>query len=227
MTADAFVEEILVGGCGSQASTRSSATTSTSARAAAARPPRSSTDSRNAGFGLQSSIRWSATAARRFHPPRSATALAAGDIAMANDLLGHRWFVVGEVVAGEQRGRELGFPTANIRLLRGLPPSPRHLCRHHAPRRGRSSTASRATAAGRPSTTGAPLLEVFAFDFSGDLYGEQVIVAYSMTGSGPRRSSPRWTPWLHAITGRGSVAGEHSPERAGKRRSTGRSPRPL
>src|SRR4051812_36118704 len=36
-------------------------------------------------------------------------ALAAGDIAMANDLLGHRWFVVGEVVAGDRRGRELGF----------------------------------------------------------------------------------------------------------------------
>ena len=43
-------------------------------------------------------------------------ALAAGDVAMANDLLGHRWFVVGEVVTGDRRGRTLGFPTANIRL---------------------------------------------------------------------------------------------------------------
>ncbi|MCP4385038.1 MAG: bifunctional riboflavin kinase/FMN adenylyltransferase, partial [Hyphomicrobiales bacterium] len=43
-------------------------------------------------------------------------ALGAGDIRAANRLLGYRWFVVGTVVHGEKRGRELGFPTANIQL---------------------------------------------------------------------------------------------------------------
>ena len=42
--------------------------------------------------------------------------LAEGDIPAANARLGYRWFVVGEVVAGDHRGRELGFPTANIGL---------------------------------------------------------------------------------------------------------------
>ena len=34
----------------------------------------------------------------------------------AAELLGYPWFVTGEVVHGDKRGRELGYPTANIRL---------------------------------------------------------------------------------------------------------------
>src|SRR6201986_3789662 len=43
-------------------------------------------------------------------------ALAEGQIADATAMLGGPWFVTGEVVHGEKRGRELGYPTANIRL---------------------------------------------------------------------------------------------------------------
>src|SRR2546425_3797968 len=43
-------------------------------------------------------------------------ALAAGQIAEANELLGYPWFVSGEVVHGDKRGRNLGYPTANLRL---------------------------------------------------------------------------------------------------------------
>ena len=43
-------------------------------------------------------------------------ALQEGDIVTANRALGYRWFVVGTVVAGDKRGRELGYPTANISL---------------------------------------------------------------------------------------------------------------
>ncbi len=39
-------------------------------------------------------------------------ALAAGDVARANALLGYRWFVLGAVRHGDKRGRQLGFPTA-------------------------------------------------------------------------------------------------------------------
>ncbi|HTJ58953.1 MAG TPA: bifunctional riboflavin kinase/FAD synthetase [Devosiaceae bacterium] len=45
---------------------------------------------------------------------RIRTALAAGELDEANALLGYHWFIEGEVVAGDRRGRELGFPTANI-----------------------------------------------------------------------------------------------------------------
>lgn len=42
--------------------------------------------------------------------------LAEGDLIAANRLLGRRWTIEGEVVHGDKRGRELGFPTANILL---------------------------------------------------------------------------------------------------------------
>ena len=41
-----------------------------------------------------------------------------------------------------------------------------------------STTASPATAGGRPSTTAPPLLEVHLFDFSGDLYGKTLAVSF-------------------------------------------------
>jgi riboflavin kinase / FMN adenylyltransferase len=105
-------------------------------------------------------------------------ALAAGDVAMANDLLGHRWFVVGEVVAGDRRGRELGFPTANIRLPADC--RLRHGVYAVTMRRADGTLLRGVASYGRRPTfdNGPPLLEVFAFDFSGDLYGETVIVVF-------------------------------------------------
>ncbi len=82
-------------------------------------------------------------------------ALSEGQIADATAMLGGPWFVTGEVVHGEKRGRELGYPTANIRLDNNC------ALRHgiYAVRVGRGqektkrgSTASRASAAARPST---------------------------------------------------------------------------
>src|SRR5579859_8060045 len=45
-------------------------------------------------------------------------ALAEGQISEATPMLGGPWFVTGEVIHGEKRGRDLGYPTANIRLDR-------------------------------------------------------------------------------------------------------------
>ncbi|GBL36201.1 riboflavin biosynthesis protein RibC [Filimonas sp.] len=44
------------------------------------------------------------------------TALHAGDIQKANDLLGKRYSLEGRIIRGEQRGRLIGFPTANIEV---------------------------------------------------------------------------------------------------------------
>src|SRR5262249_19913186 len=43
-------------------------------------------------------------------------ALAAGRVVEATELLGAPWFVSGEVIHGDKRGRDLGFPTANLKL---------------------------------------------------------------------------------------------------------------
>jgi riboflavin kinase/FMN adenylyltransferase len=104
-------------------------------------------------------------------------ALAEGQIEDATRMLGGPWFISGEVIHGDKRGRDLGFPTANIRLDNncGL--------KHgiYAVRVGREAERYDGVASfGRRPTfdNGAPLLEVFLFDFKGDLYGAVLDVAF-------------------------------------------------
>jgi riboflavin kinase / FMN adenylyltransferase len=104
-------------------------------------------------------------------------ALAAGRIAEANELLGYPWFVSGTVVHGDKRGRELGYPTANLRLDPGCALA-------HGIYAVRVGVGERrydgvASFGRRPMfDQGTVLLEAFLFDFSGDLYGEVIDVAF-------------------------------------------------
>ena len=104
-------------------------------------------------------------------------ALRAGDIAGARNLLGHGWFVRGTVISGERRGRTLGYPTANLRLdpACGLAHGIYAVQIRHAGRiyGGVASFGRRPT-----FDNGAPLLEVFIFDFSASLYGEVLDIAF-------------------------------------------------
>jgi len=104
-------------------------------------------------------------------------ALAEGQIEDATLMLGGPWFVAGEVIHGEKRGRDLGYPTANIRLDKncGL--------KHgiYAVRVGCGDERYDGVASfGRRPTfdNGAPLLEAFLFDFNGDLYGKTLDIAF-------------------------------------------------
>ena len=104
-------------------------------------------------------------------------ALAAGRVVEAAELLGGPWFVSGEVIHGDKRGREFGFPTANLKL------SPSCGLKHgiYAVRTdiGGMCHDGVASFGRRPMfDDGAPLLEVFLFDFDGDLYGQVVDVAF-------------------------------------------------
>ena len=104
-------------------------------------------------------------------------ALAEGQIEEATGMLGGPWFVTGEVIHGEKRGRDLGYPTANIRL------DPSCGLKHgiYAVRAGRGAERFDGVASfGRRPTfdNGAPLLEVFLFDFKGDLYGTVLDIAF-------------------------------------------------
>ena len=81
------------------------------------------------------------------------------------------------MVHGEKRGRDLGYPTANIRL------DPDCGLKHgiYAVRVGRGVERYDAVASfGRRPTfdNGAPLLETFLFDFKGDLYGQHLDIAF-------------------------------------------------
>jgi riboflavin kinase/FMN adenylyltransferase len=104
-------------------------------------------------------------------------ALAAGRLDDAAEFLGYPWFVSGTVIHGDKRGRELGFPTANLRL------DPACALRHGV-YAVRTAIAGRrydgvANFGRRPMfDTGAVLLEIFLFDFAGDLYGANIDVAF-------------------------------------------------
>ncbi len=104
-------------------------------------------------------------------------ALAVGRVDEAAEFLGYPWFVTGEVIHGDKRGRELGFPTANLSLDAscGL----RHGIYAVRVDIGGYRCDGVASFGRRPMfDTGAVLLEVFLFDFAGELYGRRVDVAF-------------------------------------------------
>jgi riboflavin kinase / FMN adenylyltransferase len=104
-------------------------------------------------------------------------ALTAGRLDDAAVLLGFPWFVSGEVRHGDKRGRELGFPTANL----SLDPSCRLRHGVYAVRVGLGERRYDGVAnfGRRPMfDSGVVLLEVFLFDFAGDLYGQRIDVAF-------------------------------------------------
>ena len=116
-------------------------------------------------------------AGRRVSSGAIRDALAAGRIGEATELLGYPYFVTAQVVHGDKRGRELGYPTANLRL-----PADCGL-KHgvYAVRVGVGGVRYGGVAnfGRRPMfDTGAVLLEVHLFDFKGDLYGAALDVAF-------------------------------------------------
>ena len=126
--------------------------------------------------------------------PISSTAirrsLLGGDVAHAGRMLGRPYEVVGEVVSGDQRGRQIGFPTANIPLP---PESAIPADGVYAGWLERSDGSSHPCAIniGRRPTfylhAERSLLEAHLLDFDGDLYGEVCPVSFVDFLRGERR----------------------------------------
>lgn len=105
-------------------------------------------------------------------------AILRGDLKEANEVLGYRWFVAGKVVAGDRRGRELGYPTANLDIDRpiGLPYGIYAVTAGWDDVRPVPAVASYGL---RPTFGGGkPLLEVHVFDRNDDLYDKTVTVSF-------------------------------------------------
>jgi len=106
------------------------------------------------------------------------TALANGDLQRAAAMLGRAYTMRGRVVHGNQMGRKLGFPTANLPLHRRRAP----LAGIYAARvsgAGCSHWPSVASLGTRPMVGGVvPLLEVHLFDFDRDLYYQELEVEF-------------------------------------------------
>ena len=101
-----------------------------------------------------------------------------GRVVDAARMLGRPFVLRGVVVEGDRRGRELGFPTANLALDASI----------LAPKHGIYATWARFQGEKRPSATsigvrptfggGPRFVEVYVMDFDGDLYGETLDVEF-------------------------------------------------
>ena len=107
--------------------------------------------------------------------------LAAGDPRGAAELLGHSWTVETHVITGDQRGRTIGFPTANLALEDHVQPAlgvyavkveiedgPHKGCYDGVANLGKRPTFNKSDI----------LLEVHIFDFAGDIYGHHMSVSF-------------------------------------------------
>jgi riboflavin kinase/FMN adenylyltransferase len=106
-------------------------------------------------------------------------ALSKGNLALAHSWLGRPYSMTGRVIQGNQLGRKLGFPTANLRThRRRVPVAGIFAIRVHGvtvdPLPGVASLGTRPTIAGG----GEMLLEAHLFDFDGNLYGREIEVEF-------------------------------------------------
>ncbi len=105
--------------------------------------------------------------------------LAKGDVVAAAGLMGYRYLIKAPVVEGKQLGRTLGYPTANMRLAAENRLA--HGIYAVRLRRADGTLYDGVASFGRRPTVddnGAPLLETYVFDFSGDLYGEICTISF-------------------------------------------------
>ncbi|MFZ2049576.1 MAG: bifunctional riboflavin kinase/FAD synthetase [Solirubrobacteraceae bacterium] len=110
--------------------------------------------------------------------------VAAGEVEHAARFLGAPFMLAGEVVHGDERGRELGFPTAN------LVPDDRLACPGHGVYACRAGEQLAAVSIGvRPTfdTGRAELVEAYLLDFQGDLYGSTLELSFLERLRGERR----------------------------------------
>ncbi|MBU6249265.1 MAG: bifunctional riboflavin kinase/FAD synthetase [Xanthomonadaceae bacterium] len=106
--------------------------------------------------------------------------LAAGDFASAAPLLGRPFVIEGRVERGNQLGRTLGYPTANIPLRRRVSPIRGIFAVRVGLGEGECAWPGVASLGVRPTVNevSQPLLEVHLFDFEGDLYGRRMAVEF-------------------------------------------------
>ncbi len=133
---------------------------------------------RNMGFGVTTVEAFSDEDGAVISSSRIRELLSGGEVAEAAGLLGYRYTVEAEVTGGKKLGRTLGFPTANMALVPEV--ALRHGIYAVRFRRADGTLHDGVASFGRRPTVdedGAPLLETFLFDFSGDLYGETCAVS--------------------------------------------------
>lgn len=134
-------------------------------------------DFKSGGFNLISMPRVDFNS-ERVSSTRVRDALFSGNLLLAAQLLGRNYSVSGKVVHGAKRGRELGFPTANIHMRHERPALTGVYAVKLDGLNGVANLGVRPTF--RHGVAGVPklLLEVHVIDFKRDLYGKHVHVQF-------------------------------------------------
>ena len=104
--------------------------------------------------------------------------IAEGNLQVTNELLGRNFTYVSEVVHGDQRGRKLGFPTANLEIedKRAMLPNGVYIVKVKV---GKNFFAGIANVGDNPTFKVAKRrLEVFIDNFNADIYGEEISVSF-------------------------------------------------
>ncbi len=114
----------------------------------------------------------------RVSSTRIRQALAEHDLDFAKRLLGRSYSVCGRVIKGDKRGRQLGFPTANILLgKRILPLNGVYAVKVHGI--GETPLLGVANAGTRPTVDGVRRsLEIHLFDFNQEIYGQYIEIEF-------------------------------------------------
>ena len=101
-------------------------------------------------------------------------ALSSGDLILARELLGRHYSISGKVIHGDHRGREMGYPTANIHMLHNRPPIKGVFAVKLNEKFGVANLGTRPTVKGILKLH----LEVHVLNFSKDLYGHHVHITF-------------------------------------------------
>ena len=102
-----------------------------------------------------------------------------GEIVHANKLLGYKWEVTGKVITGKAKGRVLGYPTANLKYTYQISPSKGiYACWTNIVGEAKWYKSAASTGV-RPHYKGIEeILEVYIFNFSGNLYQKRIRIAF-------------------------------------------------
>ena len=132
------------------------------------------------GVGV-TSIEAAGTGKQIHSASRARHMLSDGDVAALPEVLGRYWEIDGHVVAGDRRGRTIGFPTANLRCARILHPARGVYALWAQPHGDVEHWYPAVANLGRRPTFDKTedLLEVHIFDYAADLYGRRLRVAFA------------------------------------------------
>jgi riboflavin kinase / FMN adenylyltransferase len=176
VTADAFIDDVLLAGLGARHVVCGYDFTFGARRGGNVEKLRKMGEKRGFGVTILDPVM---REGEIYSSTRIREALRAGMVREAAELLGHVWEIEGVVEQGDQRGRTIGFPTANVALGEHLRPrfgvyAVRALIGDQENQEWRNAVAN----LGKRPTVGKlqENFEVHLFDFAGDLYGKTLRV---------------------------------------------------